>query len=254
MFEEAQRLVDAYRAAHGIPAGADIPQAVMDDIWKHTDAIAVRRATLSGHAVMSFGVPSRYQLDELRVLSRWGTAMGGLSIVGGALTLMGTAGSDDLFVRVVGSMTGVVDITGGILYGGGAFLANGLEAGVASSMWGGAQPMAWGTGLLRVGAGGAGVLDSYGAYRRVQGGDHAGAAADSVSAVGNFMLAAGSIWGLVPLAGALSAKATYWVAESFGGEVPPVSSYGELGEAVTRDAQDVMPSPSGWGMLPWSFP
>lgn len=109
-------------------AGPDdmLPPNEYNPIWDEASRQAVRDATIAGsvrtHNDLSTLDPNSIQARvELPTLRRYGTAVGGVNVVGGALSIYGGTQEEDSFLAALGIGGGTVQATGGALFIAGAW-------------------------------------------------------------------------------------------------------------------------------------
>ncbi len=160
-----------------------LPDAEFTGIWGMRSARVVGRGVLSGAPVYTYGDPAptsiqtRYEIPTVRILGpfagsfMFGTGM--YTAISGAQTAEGHP------VVQTGAVTaGVAEATGGIMYGAGAFAADGAA-------------MAIGSGLARFGGGvGQAIVSGYLLSQDIQRGDTAAAVADGAGALGGVLITA----------------------------------------------------------------
>ncbi|WP_260955700.1 SpvB/TcaC N-terminal domain-containing protein [Pseudomonas citri] len=116
----------ALRARLGLGPTDMIPPNEYNPIWDEASRLAVRDAAISGsvrtHNDLSTLNPNSIQARvELPTLRRYGTAVGGVNLVGGALSIYGGTQEEDSFLAALGIGGGTVQATGGALFIAGAW-------------------------------------------------------------------------------------------------------------------------------------
>lgn len=140
--------------------------ATFEEAWHPTSRAAAIEAALSETPVASFGLDVhekprstvQYRIEKPAV-RRWGGAYGGFTSLSGAFTIFSANQIDNPVVQVSGTVGGGLEITGGVVYGAGAYVTN--------PRW-----MLWGSQLGRYGGGpGIVILSGYNLVEDIQRGD-----------------------------------------------------------------------------------